>query len=88
MAALKDVREQRVIPVPVHLKDSHYQGAKRLGHGEGYEYAHNSAEGWVNQDYLGVEKSYYEPVERGYEATLLKRLAEYKRRKREAGGEE
>ncbi|QDU78750.1 Replication-associated recombination protein A [Polystyrenella longa] len=83
-SALKDVREQRVIPVPVHLKDAHYSGAKKMGHGEGYAYAHNSKEGWVNQDYLGVEKEYYQPVERGYEATLRKRLEEYKRRKREA----
>ncbi|MCA9041522.1 MAG: replication-associated recombination protein A, partial [Planctomycetaceae bacterium] len=82
-SALQDVREQRVIPVPVHLKDAHYQGAKRLGHGEGYEYAHNSTDGWVNQDYLGVEKNYYQPVARGFEATLQKRLEEYKRRKRE-----
>ncbi|MAT15806.1 MAG: AAA family ATPase [Planctomyces sp.] len=83
-AALKDVREQRVIPVPVHLRDSDYQGAKRLGHGEGYQYAHSGEGGWVAQDYLGVEKNYYDPVERGFEVTLRKRLDEYKRRKRES----
>jgi len=73
-AALADVRSQRVIPVPRHLRDAHYSGAKQLGHGEGYQYAHDAAEGWVDQDYLGVDKTYYEPVDRGYEAELKKRL--------------
>src|SRR4029079_14410489 len=40
-AAIEDIRTQRVLPVPIHLRDSHYAGAKRLGHGEGYEYAHD-----------------------------------------------
>ena len=39
--ARRDVREGRTTPVPVHLQDSHYAGAKRLGHGEGYQYSHN-----------------------------------------------
>ena len=43
--ARHDVREGRLVPVPRHLRDRHYSGAKRLGHGEGYQYAHNSAEG-------------------------------------------
>jgi putative ATPase len=77
-AALDDVRTQRVLPVPMHLRDAHYAGAKRLGHGEGYQYAHDHAGGWVNADYLGVEKTYYEPVDRGLEAELAKRLAELK----------
>ena len=46
--ARRDVREGRLLPVPRHLQDSHYPGAKRLGHGEGYEYAHNAAGGIVN----------------------------------------
>ena len=40
-AARADVREGRLLPVPVHLRDAHYGGAKRLGHGEGYQYAHD-----------------------------------------------
>lgn len=80
-AAMEDVRQQRVIPVPVHLKDSHYSGAQRLGHGEGYQYAHSGEGGWVNQDYLGVEKHYYEPVDRGFEAQLKQRLEELRERK-------
>ena len=74
-AALDDVRHHVVpLPVPQHLRDAHYPGATRLEHGKGYQYAHNAAEGWVDQDYLGVERTYYEPVDRGYEAELLKRL--------------
>jgi len=83
-AALDDVRMQRVLPVPVHLRDSHYPGAARLGHGEGYDYAHNHPGGWVAADYLGVEKTYYEPVAWGAEAELLKRLNELKARRHAA----
>ncbi len=73
-AALADVRTHAVLPVPMHLRDKHYAGAERLGHGAGYQYAHDSASGWVDQDYLGVEKTYYEPVDRGFEAELKRRL--------------
>jgi putative ATPase len=83
-AAIDDVRTQRVLPVPVHLRDAHYPGAARLGHGEGYEYAHDHPGGWVAADYLGVEKTYYEPVDRGLEAELLKRLNDFKSRRRAA----
>ena len=75
---MDDIQNHRVVPVPSHLKDSHYKGAKDLGHGEGYQYAHNSEDGWVDQDYLGVEKTYYEPVNRGHEAEIKKRLDELK----------
>ena len=71
--AAKDVREGRTLPVPKHLKDSHYQGAKRLGHGEGYRYSHDFPGGIVEQEYLGVDKIYYDPVNRGYEAEIRKR---------------
>jgi putative ATPase len=72
--AAHDVREGRVLPVPRHLQDSHYAGAKRLGHGEGYEYAHNAEGGVAAQDYLGVERIYYRPVKRGFEQELAARL--------------
>lgn len=81
-AALEDVRSHRTLPVPMHLKDSHYSGAERLGHGEGYQYAHAAPEGWVDQDYLGVEKTYYEPVDRGYESEIRKRLQALRERRR------
>jgi putative ATPase len=82
-AAMSDVREKRVIPVPRHLQDKHYAGAKRLGHGQGYEYAHDAPDGIAAQDYLGVEKRYYEPTDRGFERELAERLAEIRRRLRE-----
>lgn len=80
-AAMDDIQNQRVVPVPAHLKDSHYKGAKDLGHGEGYQYAHHAEDGWVDQDYLGVEKTYYEPVDRGYEKQLRLRIDQIKQRK-------
>jgi putative ATPase len=80
-SALEDVRTHSIIPVPMHLRDGHYAGSKRMGHGEGYQYAHNSEEGWVDQDYLGVEKIYYEPVDRGTEAEIKKRLEEIRQRR-------
>lgn len=67
-AALDDVRNKTVLPVPMHLRDRHYQGATQLGHGEGYQYSHDSPSGWVDQDYLGVSRDYYHPVDRGHEA--------------------
>jgi len=78
-AARRDVREQAVIPVPRHLQDKHYAGAKQLGRGQGYEYAHDAPEGIAAQDYLGVEKRYYEPTDRGFERDLAERLAEIRR---------
>ena len=87
--AMEDVRENRTIPVPKHLRDAHYDGAKRFGHGEGYKYAHNFEGGVAPQDYLGVDKTYYEPTDHGHEAKLKKRLQEFKRLRRDgpsAGG--
>lgn len=72
--ARRDVREGRILPVPIHLRDSHYRGAKQLGHGEGYEYAHNAEDGIAAQDYLGIEREYYHPVDRGFEKELAARL--------------
>jgi putative ATPase len=69
-----------VIPVPRHLQDKHYAGAKQLGHGQGYEYSHEAPDAIAAQDYLGVEKRYYEPTDRGFERDLAERLAEIRRR--------
>ena len=81
--ARRDVREGRLLPVPVHLRDSHYPGAKRLGHGEGYQYAHEHPEGIAAQDYLGVEREYYRPTDRGFEQELARRLEAIRARLRE-----
>ena len=69
-----DIREGRLLPVPRHLQDSHYAGAKRLGHGKGYEYAHNAPDGVAAQDYLGVEREYYRPTDRGFELAARRTL--------------
>ena len=82
--AVHDVREGRLLPVPRHLRDSHYAGAKRLGHGEGYEYAHNAEGGVAAQDYLGVEREYYRPVDRGFEKELAARLEAIRAKLRES----
>lgn len=82
--ASEDVREGRLLPVPRHLRDAHYGGAKQLGHGEGYEYAHNAEDGIAAQDYLGVEREYYRPVDCGFEIELAKRLAAIRERLRQA----
>jgi putative ATPase len=73
--AMSDVREGRTVPVPVHLKDAHYAGSKRLGNGQAYVNPHSTKEGFVaDQDYLGVDKTYYEPTDRGVEARIKARL--------------
>lgn len=73
--AKQDVREGRVLPVPVHLRDRHYAGAKRLKHGEGYQYAHDAPGAVAAQEYLGVDRQYYRPTDRGFERELSERLA-------------
>ena len=78
-AALEDVRSGRTLPVPEHLRDAHYAGAKRLGHGEGYQYAHDFPGHFVAQDYLGAVRRYYQPTEQGAEKKIKERL-EYWRR--------
>jgi putative ATPase len=82
--ASADVRSGRLLPVPVSLRDSHYAGAKRLGHGQGYQYAHDSPDAVAAQDYLGVEREYYRPVERGQEIELGRRLETIRAKLREA----
>ncbi len=82
--AVHDVREGRLLPVPVHLRDAHYAGAQRLGHGAGYQYAHDAPGGVAGQDYLGVDRQYYRPSDRGFEAELAARLAEIRQQLRAA----
>ncbi len=67
-AAMTDVREQPAGRVPQHLRDAHYPGAARLGHGEGYRYPHDEPGGWVDQEHRPDEVSgrrYYAPTGRG-----------------------
>ncbi len=80
--ARRDIREGRLLPVPVHLRDTHYRGAEQLGHGTDYQYSHNAEHGVAEQDYLGVEREYYRPVDRGAEKELAQRLPEIRARLR------
>jgi putative ATPase len=80
--ARSDIREGRLLPVPRHLQDSHYAGAKRLAHGEGYEYAHDAEGAIAAQDYLGVDREYYRPTDRGFEKELAQRLETIRAKRR------
>jgi putative ATPase len=77
-AALEDVRAGRTLPVPQHLRDTHYKGAERLGHGQGYQYSHDHPDHFVPQDYLGATKRYYEPTEQGKEKVIKERLDKWR----------
>ncbi|MEE8170766.1 MAG: replication-associated recombination protein A, partial [Phycisphaerae bacterium] len=77
-SAMKDVKEGRTLPVPKHLRDAHYGGANRLGHGDGYQYAHNHEDAIAPQDYLGVDRTYYTPTDRGHERAMAAYLEKFK----------
>jgi putative ATPase len=79
--ASKDVKEGRTLPVPKHLRDSHYQGSKQFGH-VGYQYAHDGEGGWVDQEYVPADVTYYTPTDRGFEATIRERMAEIEKRRK------
>ncbi|ASD22249.1 AAA family ATPase [Cryobacterium sp. LW097] len=81
-AAIADVRNGNTGRVPKHLRDAHYPGAKRLGHGKGYKYPHDDALGVLAQDYLPTElrrKQYYTPTEHGNERDVSARLAKLRK---------
>ncbi|QIM17419.1 replication-associated recombination protein A [Leucobacter insecticola] len=81
-AAIADVKAGRFGLVPIHLRDGHYPGAKRLGHGKGYKYPHNDPRGVSEQQYLPDElvgRRYYEPVSRGHEREIADRLEKIRR---------
>jgi putative ATPase len=75
--AIADVEAGRAGVVPAHLRDAHYPGAKRLGHGESYQYSHDAPHAVAAQQYLPDELAdarYYEPTDRGYERGVADRL--------------
>lgn len=75
--ALEAVRSSKTMPVPVHLQDAHYKGAAKLGHGQGYLYAHDFPNHYVKQQYLpdGMEGSvFYRPTENGYEKKIKEHM--------------
>lgn len=75
--ALDAVKTRKTMPVPVHLQDAHYKGAAKLGHGQGYLYAHDFPNHYVKQQYLpdGMEDSvFYRPTDNGYEKTIREHM--------------
>jgi putative ATPase len=81
-AAIADVRAGKTGRVPKHLRDAHYAGAKRLGHGKGYRYPHDDTLGVVQQQYPPDELKavrYYEPTEHGNEREVSARLVKLRR---------
>ena len=82
--AIADIRAGRGGLVPAHLRGTGYPGATRLGHGQGYTYAHDDPAGVVAQQYLPddllASTNYYRPTDRGFEQTLSSRWARLKER--------
>lgn len=81
-SAMENVKKQKTT-VPSHLQDSHYKGAKNLGHGIGYKYAHDYPEHYVKQQYLPdeiKEVKFYQPTENGYEKEIKEYLDRLKAR--------
>jgi putative ATPase len=77
-SAKADVESGRTLEVPEALKDTHYQGAKRLGHGEGYKYAHDFEGHIVAQEHLPERRHYYEPSDQGFELKVRERMEKWK----------
>jgi putative ATPase len=80
-AAIADVRAGKIGVVPAHLRDKHYAGAQRLGHGAGYIYAHDAPNAVAAQTYAPDpvrEATYYRPTTRGQEKQIAERLEKIK----------
>ena len=80
--AIKDVRNGQSGPVPKHLRDSHYPGAKALEHGKGYIYPHDEEFGVARQQYPPsaiAGKNYYNPTNHGLEKEVAARLEKLRR---------
>jgi putative ATPase len=78
-SAMKDVEENRTQEVPDHLKDASYRGAKKLGRGEGYKYAHSYDGHYVEQEYVRKRKQYYIPTNIGHEKKIKEWLETLKK---------
>jgi putative ATPase len=81
-AAGSDVRDGKIGPVPSHLRDAHYGGSKKLGHGTGYRYAHDEPFGIAEQQYapdVVADATYYRPTSLGAEAALKERWERVRR---------
>jgi putative ATPase len=87
-SAKADVEQGRTLPVPEHLKDTHYKGAERLGHGKGYKYAHDFEGHVVEQEHLPEHRKYYEPSDQGFEVKVRERMEKWKQLLNKRGGRE
>ena len=83
-AAESDIGSGRTLAVPPHLRDSHYKGAKALGHGQGYQYPHDHDGGYVPQAYLPEGRTYYTPTRLGAEARIADRLEAWRQQFQES----
>jgi putative ATPase len=77
--AMQDVESGKTLQLPESIKDAHYKGAKRLGHGEGYQYAHDYENHYVEQTYAPTDKRYYTPGTLGFEKKFQDYLAEIRK---------
>jgi putative ATPase len=77
--ALEDVKTKKAGNVPSHLRDASYSGAEKLGHGQGYKYAHDYPNHYVPQEYMPFKATYYSPTEQGYEKKIKDRLDNLKK---------
>jgi putative ATPase len=78
----RDIRKTGSLPVPLHLRNAPTGLMKDLGYGQGYQYAHDSSDGLVDQEHLPLElkgQTYYEPTNRGYEAIVRDRLLKWRK---------
>ena len=75
--AMDDVRGNRTVPVPIYLRDAHAApAADGSKHGHGYKYSHDAEDNITDQDYLGVDRTYYNPTQNGLEKQIAERLRE------------
>ncbi len=81
-SALADIEKNGTLPVPDHLKDAHYSGAKKMGHGKEYQYPHNHEGHFVAQDYLSEVRHFFNPSDQGFEQVMQQRLDIWKSKKK------
>lgn len=82
-SALSDVKEGKNAEVPLHLKNTTYDGEKKMGKGAGYKYAHSYEGGYVEQEYMIEKGKYYNPTEYGFEKKIKLRMEELKKKNKE-----
>lgn len=85
--AMGEVEQTGDLPIPIHLKDAHYKGAAKLGHGTGYKYAHDYPNHYVRQQYLPYElsgKEFYHPSGNGYEVKIKEHMSRIKQEAKES----